>query len=141
MFWRGELRDRPIEGATLIRVNEHGLVSELAVLMRSWSVVGMFRDVMLRALADSFPLRWWELRADHAPSSDPDAGVGRAPARTLAPDVRFHSPMFIYDVDSVQAAREIVAADPYSDGAFAEYRLKDWQIVTAVAELLVPSLA
>jgi hypothetical protein len=34
MFWRGEVRGRPIEGTTLIQVNEHGLVSELAVLMR-----------------------------------------------------------------------------------------------------------
>jgi hypothetical protein len=56
--------------------------------------------------------------------------------------------LFIYNVESLHEAREIVAADPYSAGAypfaagaFAKCELKDWQVVTAVADLLQPSPA
>jgi hypothetical protein len=113
MFWRGDVRDRPIEGTTLISVDERGLVSELTVLMRSWSVVGLFRDAMLVALADVFPLRWWGLQSDHAPTPDPDGGVGRPELRRLAPDVRFHSPMLTATVsgaDNVHAVHDLIAA-------------------------------
>lgn len=111
MFWHGEVRERSIEGTTLIRVNDDGLVTELAVLMRSWYVVGLFRDALLRALADSFPLRWWELRRDHAELPDPDGGAGRPPARQLAPGVEFHSPMLAKTVtgeDQVHAVHQMI---------------------------------
>jgi hypothetical protein len=112
MFWRGQVVERPIEGITLIMVNRAGLVSELAVLMRSWTVVGLFRDAMLRALADVFPLPLWELRSEHATIADPDSGAGRPPARELAPNVRFHSPMLTKTVsgaDQVRAVHRMIA--------------------------------
>jgi uncharacterized protein YciI len=49
--------------------------------------------------------------------------------------------LFIYEVASLHEAREIVAADPYSQGAFAECQLKEWDIVTAVPSLLPPASA
>jgi hypothetical protein len=107
MFWRGQVSERPIEGTTLITVNSAGLVSELAVLMRSWAVVGLFRDAMLRALADVFPLPLWELRGEHAAVADPDAGAGRPPARELAPSVRFHSPMLTKTVSGVEEVHTV----------------------------------
>jgi uncharacterized protein len=40
--------------------------------------------------------------------------------------------LFIYDVASMQEARAIVAADPYStDGAFAHVELKAWDVAKA----------
>ena len=40
--------------------------------------------------------------------------------------------LFIYEVESMQEARAIVAADPYStDGAFADVELKAWNVVKA----------
>jgi hypothetical protein len=111
MFWRGQVSERPIEGSTLISVNEKGLVSHLAVLMRSWSVVALFRDALLRALADKFPLEWWELQADAAINLDPGAGVGQPPARTLAPRVQFHSPMLTKTVtgdEEVHAVHKLI---------------------------------
>jgi uncharacterized protein YciI len=47
--------------------------------------------------------------------------------------------LFIYNVDSVQEAQAIVAADPYSRGAFASCELRDWEVVIAVSDLLRPS--
>jgi uncharacterized protein YciI len=38
--------------------------------------------------------------------------------------------LFIYTADSLAAAEEIVAADPYQvGGAFASYRLSPWEVV------------
>jgi hypothetical protein len=107
MFWRGHVSERPIEGTTLISVNVEGLVSHLAVLMRSWSVVGLFRDALLRSLADVFPLDWWETRPDQAINLDPSAGVGQPPPRALAPDVRFHSPMLAKTVTGEESVRAV----------------------------------
>ena len=42
LFWRGGVFARPIEGATVIGPEVHGQVREIAVLMRSWSVVQDF---------------------------------------------------------------------------------------------------
>jgi hypothetical protein len=112
MFWRGQVSERPIEGATLITANKGGLVSELVVLMRSWAAVGLFRDALLGALADVFPLQMWELRGEHPAVVDPDAGAGRPSARELAPSVRFHSPMLTKTVsgaDRVQAVHQMIA--------------------------------
>src|ERR1700722_8900652 len=47
MFWRGQVIGRDIEGATVTKINHEGLVNDLTVLMRSWSVVQLFRDAML----------------------------------------------------------------------------------------------
>jgi uncharacterized protein len=47
--------------------------------------------------------------------------------------------LFIYNVDSLDEAEQIVEADPYSQGAFANCELKDWVVVTAVSALLTPS--
>ncbi|HTU05381.1 MAG TPA: YciI family protein [Trebonia sp.] len=40
--------------------------------------------------------------------------------------------LFIYETDSLAAAEELVAADPYHvGGAFASYRLTAWDIIKA----------
>jgi hypothetical protein len=112
MLWRAQVSGRPIEGATLITANESGLVSELTLLMRSWTAVGLFRDAMLRALADVFPLPLWDLRGEHAAVLDPDGGAGRPPGRELAPAVRFHSPMLTRTVsgaEEVHAVHKMIA--------------------------------
>jgi uncharacterized protein len=45
--------------------------------------------------------------------------------------------LFIYEVPSVDHARQIVAADPYSTGgAFAHCELKEWHVVKARPDLL-----
>jgi uncharacterized protein len=49
--------------------------------------------------------------------------------------------LFVYQVESLHEAQEIVADDPYSQGAFAECRLKEWETVTAVPSLLTPASA
>src|SRR5262249_5578620 len=51
MFWRGHVWGRDIEGATVITAADDDLAHELTVLSRSWSVVQLFRDAMLVALA------------------------------------------------------------------------------------------
>lgn len=56
-------------------------------------------------------------------------------------DGSYTGALFIYEVDSMQEARDIVAADPYSRGAFAETRLHDWEVVTAVPDLLPAATA
>jgi hypothetical protein len=48
--------------------------------------------------------------------------------------------LFIYETESLAAAEEIVAVDPYQvGGAFASYTLSPWEIVKANPEL-VPAL-
>jgi uncharacterized protein YciI len=45
--------------------------------------------------------------------------------------------LFIYAADSVAAAEEIVAADPYQvGGAFASYRLSQWEVVRVNPSLI-----
>ena len=46
--------------------------------------------------------------------------------------------LFIYETASIQSARAIFAADPYSTGrVIAHNELKEWQLVKATPELLV----
>ena len=111
MFWRGQMTERDIEGATIIKTNDDGLVNDLTVLMRSWSVVQLFRDAMLIALADAVPAEAWRLGAGDAPEPDPDADAGRSTALPLAPGVRFHSPMLTKTVagaDNVQKVHKLI---------------------------------
>ena len=43
--------------------------------------------------------------------------------------------LFIYEVDALEAATSIVAADPYmTGGAFASYELRPWEIIEADRE-------
>jgi hypothetical protein len=95
LFWHGGVFARPIEGATIIGPEVHGQVRELAVLMRSWSVVHDFRDAMLVAASGIAPLEAWTLGEADAAPLDPDSGAGRSSTLALAPDVRFHSPMLV----------------------------------------------
>jgi SnoaL-like protein len=95
LFWHGGVFARPIEGATVIGPEVHGQVGELAVLMRSWSVVHDFRDAMLIAASTIAPLEAWTLGDADAAPPDPDSCAGRSPTLALAPDVRFHSPMLV----------------------------------------------
>jgi uncharacterized protein len=45
--------------------------------------------------------------------------------------------LFIYTADSLAAAEEIVAADPYQvGGAFASYRLSPWEVVRVNTALI-----
>jgi hypothetical protein len=132
MFWRGLVRERPIEGTTLISVNDEGLVSHLAVLMRSWLVVGLFRDALLRGLADVFPLQSWESRPDPGINLDPGAGVGQPAVRMLAPNVQFHSPMLTKTVNGeehVDAVHKLI-------GGIQGQRQYHWRVEsdTRVAE-------
>jgi hypothetical protein len=64
-------------------------VRELAVLMRSWSVVYDFRDAMLVAASRIAPLEAWTLGDADAASPDHDSGAGRSPTLALARDVGF----------------------------------------------------
>lgn len=105
-FWRGEVWGRPIEGATIIPPRE-GVVHELTVLLRSWTVVQVFRDAMLIALADAVPPEAWQLGDDRADSPDPDSGVGRPPELKYAPDARFHSPMLTKTVAGEESVHRI----------------------------------
>lgn len=45
--------------------------------------------------------------------------------------------LFIYEVDSLEEARQIVAEDPYTkEGVFADCELREWTTARVVAELL-----
>jgi uncharacterized protein YciI len=45
--------------------------------------------------------------------------------------------LFIYETESLAAAEEIVAVDPYQiGGAFASYALSPWEVVKANPELM-----
>ena len=45
--------------------------------------------------------------------------------------------LFIYDAESVEAAKAIVAVDPYATGgAFASYELRPWEVIKANPRLL-----
>ena len=95
LFWKGMVDHREISGVTVLADDSEGLIADITVLLRSWGVVGNFRDTMLRALADAVPLAAWQLDDGKTPPPDPDAGVGQRPGGPLplAPDVAFHSPM------------------------------------------------
>jgi SnoaL-like domain len=105
-FWRGQVRGRPIEGAT-VTPTDAGQVHELTVLLRSWSTVQLFRDEMLIALANVAPLDAWELGNEHAATPDPNADVGPSPQKKFAPDVRFHSPMLTKTVAGEESIHKI----------------------------------
>jgi len=110
-FWRSQVWGRDIEGASVVITNEDGLITEISELMRSYTIVSLFRDAMLIALADVIPLDAWLLRDERAATPDPDSGVGRPPALTLAPDVRFHSPMLTKTVsgeENVHAVHKLI---------------------------------
>jgi SnoaL-like domain len=111
LFWRSTIAERDVEGVTVVKLDDSGLVSDLTVLMRSWAVVAIFRDAMLLSLADAVPLKSWTLQNDHAATPDPDAGVGRPTPMPMAPDVRFHSPMLTKTVageDNVRAVHRLI---------------------------------
>jgi len=95
LFWKGTVDQREISGVTVLRGAPEAQISDVTVLLRSWGVVGNFRDTMLRALADAVPLEAWLLDDRKAPAADPDAGVGQRPGGPLplAPGAAFHSPM------------------------------------------------
>lgn len=107
LFWRGKVVEREIEGITVIVLGDDGLVEDLTVLLRSWSIVSMFRDTMLIELADAVPESAWTLRDDGAPTPDTSAGVGPAPHRAMAPDVRFHSPMLTKTISGADNVTDI----------------------------------
>jgi hypothetical protein len=110
-FWRGQIIERDIEGATIIKTNDDGLVNDLTVLLRSWSVVALFRDAMLIALADAVPTDAWQLGAGNALTPDPDAEAGRSTSLPLAPGARFHSPMLtktIAGADNVHQIHKLI---------------------------------
>ena len=45
--------------------------------------------------------------------------------------------LFIYEVDSLEEARQIVAEDPYTkEGVFADCELREWNVARAVPVLL-----
>jgi hypothetical protein len=113
LFWRSQVWERDIEGATVITTNDDGLITGVTELMRSYTIISLFRDAMLIALADVIPLESWLLRDEGAPQPDPDSGVGRPPAVTLAPDARFHSPMLtktIAGADNVHAVHKLIGS-------------------------------
>jgi hypothetical protein len=111
MFWRGQIIERDIEGATIIKTDGDGLVSDLTVVMRSWSVVQLFRDAMLIALSDVLPVDAWELGTGNAPEPDADAEAGRSTSLALATGAKFHSPMLtktIAGADNVQKIHKLI---------------------------------
>jgi hypothetical protein len=107
MFWRSSVIERDIEGATVIVLDDDGLVTDLTVLMRSWAAVALFRDAMLLSIADAVPLKAWALQDDHAATPDADAGVGRPSPLPMAQDVRFHSPMLTRTVAGEENVRQV----------------------------------
>src|ERR1700722_10492245 len=107
MFWRGQIIERDIEGATIIKTNDDGLVTDLTVLLRSWAVVALFRDAMLIALADAVPASAWQLGTGDDPTPDPDAEAGPSSALPLAPQARFRSPMLTRTITGADNVRQI----------------------------------
>ena len=107
MFWRGQVIGRDIEGATITKINVDGLVNDLTVLMRSWSVVQLFRDAMLIALSDVVPADAWVLGTGTAPTPDGNAEAGPATKLPLAPSVAFHSPMLTKAVAGDEKVQKI----------------------------------
>jgi hypothetical protein len=109
LLWRGKAFERDIEGATVIVAGDDGLVVELTVLMRSWTVVGMFRDAMLVATGQGFDRRTWMLGDERVSTPDPQGGVGPPAQRALAPQARFHSPMLTRTISGEENLRAIHA--------------------------------
>jgi hypothetical protein len=107
LFWRGRVAERDIEGITVIVTDDAELVTDVTVLLRSWTIVALFRDSMLIALADAVPASAWGLQDDKAPTPDTGAGCGPAPTHELAPDVRFHSPMLTRTVSGEENVHAI----------------------------------
>ncbi|HEY1530368.1 MAG TPA: nuclear transport factor 2 family protein, partial [Galbitalea sp.] len=113
LFWKGNLDQRELLGATVLAEEAGGLIHDITVLQRPWGVVANFRDTTLQALADVVPLPAWELGGRKAPAPDRNAGVGRRPGGSLrlAPDVAFHSPILtktVYGQENVEAIQQLV---------------------------------
>ena len=78
----------------MIVAGADGLVVDLAVPMRPWTVVGLFRDAMLVATGATFDANAWALRNDEvsAPNaSDGIAGLGGGLLAWLSPSTAFFS--------------------------------------------------
>ncbi len=63
LTWEGMVEGYPLYGVDLIIDESDGLVKELAVTMRPFPVVGLFREAMFLRLESVLPPDVWELEA------------------------------------------------------------------------------
>jgi hypothetical protein len=113
LFWTGILDQRELSGATVLAGGPGGLIHDITVLQRPWSVAANFRDGILPKLADIVPPQAWQPGAPQALAPDPAAGAGQRPgdALPLAPDVAFHSAILtqtLHGEDSVRAYQNLI---------------------------------
>jgi hypothetical protein len=130
LFWRGILDQRQISGATILAGEAEGLIRDITVLQRPWGVAAIFRDAMLRALADVIPLPAWQLDDREAPAPDPAAGAGQRPGDPLplAPDVTFHSAILtktVHGQENVEAIHKLIDGIQGERTYLARYTLAD----------------
>jgi hypothetical protein len=115
LFWTGIIDQREISGATVLVDEVDGLIRDITVLQRPWSVTANFRDGVHQGLADVVPVPAWQLDDHSATAPDSSTGVDQRPggALELAPDVAFHSAMLtktLHGHENVETYKKLIAS-------------------------------
>jgi hypothetical protein len=122
LLWKGQVGGFPLEAATILVVGDGGLIHEVRVLMRSWPVVTIFRDMMYKALSATIPQDYWELAPKPAETGIQRqfAPIALKPIET-APYMALHSPILakrvsgkIHVEEAVKLAHEVQSRSSYT---------------------------
>jgi hypothetical protein len=122
LFWKGLVQGFPLEAVTVVVDDDHGLIREIRVLMRSWPIVKLFRDAMYEALAATIPKDYWELGPRQRNNGQPRqlTPIALKPVE-MAPNVVLHSPILAKAVSgkreveqSIHLAHEVQSASSYT---------------------------
>jgi hypothetical protein len=122
LFWHGKAGRFTVEAVTILKEDEHGLISEIRVVMRPWPIVTIFRNAMYKELSTEVPADYWELQEKPAPTGKPRVftPIALKPIE-LADDITLHSPMLAKGLDgkklvvpAVHLAHAVQSASSYT---------------------------